>query len=273
MINIAIICVNYNNAFYTKALINSIESQKYDKNKIKFLILVVDNSESEESKLDLSKKLNCFADVKILDPTINLGYFHGLNYGLNNIKLSDYRFVVVANNDITFDKLFFANLCDSIYPSNAMVICPDVITKDGFHQNPHRSKCYTYLDIFLFDLYFSNFYIARFMTILNSLRKRFFKYKLRSVPSYLIELYSGIGACYVLTSLFTSHHTNLFFPGFLYGEEACLAYQVIKSGGRTYFDPNLLVRHEESATLSKFPKIDTYNFGRDSYWKFRPIIF
>ena len=273
MNNIAIICVNYNNNHFTEELIDSVRNSKCNVDNIQFTIVVVDNSEGMESVSFLAKESSVFCDVKVLKPKSNLGYFHGLNFGLSAIDLSSYRFVIIANNDIKFKANFFESLVIATYPSDAMLICPDVITKDGFHQNPHRLNPYTRLNLLLLDLYFSNFYIARLLTKVNALKKALFKYHSRPAPINFIELYSGIGACYVLTPLFLASNNQLYFPGFLYGEEACLAYQVQQSDGRTYLDPKLVVYHEDSATLSKLPKRTTYNFGRDSYWKFRHVIF
>lgn len=79
----------------------------------------------------------------------------------------------------------------------------------------------------------------------------------------------GIGACYVLLPAFLKKYKSLVFPHFLYGEEAYLSRQVHERGGLLFYDPDLVVLHKESATLSKLPKRTTYEFGRDGYWHYR----
>jgi GT2 family glycosyltransferase len=86
------------------------------------------------------------------------------------------------------------------------------------------------------------------------------------------EISMGVGACYVLTSSFIEKIGNLYFPWFLYGEEACLAWQVRDAGGIIWYDPDLIVSHAESASCSKLPSRLAYDFGRESYWGYRHLL-
>jgi GT2 family glycosyltransferase len=201
-----------------------------------------------------------------------MGYFHGLNFAINKIDASKFSHIVVGNNDLIYEENFFDILISSEYPNNAMVICPNIITKDGYHQNPHHINKLSKLQIFFFDLYFYNYLFAVILIKINRIKKYLINSSVKKIPNKVTEIYQGVGACYVLMPLFFIRNSELYFPGFLYGEEACLSHQVKKSGGKLYFDPKLLISHEESATLSKLPKIQTYKFGRDSYWKFRDIL-
>jgi len=82
----------------------------------------------------------------------------------------------------------------------------------------------------------------------------------------------GVGACYVLMPGFLATSKRLFFPAFLYGEEACLAWQVRDAGGITWYDPSLKVDHAESAACSKLPSRTAYEYGREAYWRYRHLL-
>ena len=57
--------------------------------------------------------------------------------------------------------------------------------------------------------------------------------------------------------------------GILFGEEAFLTKQVHDAGGKLYYDPKLVVRHKESATVSRLPSRRTYEFARTAYPDYR----
>jgi GT2 family glycosyltransferase len=273
MKKIALICVNYNNSNYTKLLVNSVESNKFDNNNLNCLeIYVVDNSDTVLEREKLILELGGCKNVLILYPQENVGYFHGINFALKNLALKTFDFIIIGNNDLVYSESFLSHLISSKYPLDCMVLCPNLVTKAGQHQNPHHTHKFSKLQIMLFDLYFTNYFFAVILSKVNSLRKMFDKRALCVIPDKVIEIYQGVGACYVLMPSFFCDNSELYFPGFLYGEEACLSHQVNNSGGKLYFDPGLLVTHDESATLSKLPSRKTYQFGRESYWKFREIL-
>ena len=82
----------------------------------------------------------------------------------------------------------------------------------------------------------------------------------------------GVGACYVLLPAFFEKCGDLFFPWFLFGEEACLAWQVRDAGGVTWYDPKLRVDHAESASCSKLPGRVAYEHAREAYWGYRSLL-
>jgi GT2 family glycosyltransferase len=155
------------------------------------------------------------------------------------------------------------------YPDDVFVVCPDVITIEGVHQNPHVLKPRTTMQRLKLDLYFSHYYVACILLYFKRLLSPLFKKTNTIYYSKAGYLHMGIGACYILLPVFLSKFKHLDFPHFLYGEEAYLSLQVRNAGGALFYDPSLRVQHKESATLSKLPKIKTYHLGRDGYWSYR----
>lgn len=267
-INITIITVVYNNYEDTLNFCNSVRDQRYKL--INHLnVLIVDNSTEGLISELISTLENEFNFVVVMRPNANLGYFGGFNYALKNIEPLLSKFIVICNNDIVFNADFFDNLSRSDYDHKFFAICPDIITSDGYHQNPHVLKPLGFFSRLKLDLYFSNYYVALFLKYIHGVLIKF--YKSRNMNDYLNPtiLHMGIGACYVLSSSFFSKFKSLDYPFFLYGEEAYLANQIHKSGGFLYYDPSLIVYHKESSTLSKLPGKVTYNFAREGYCSYR----
>lgn len=267
MNHITFVAVVYNNYPDTVDFINSIAKLIDPEDSISCVL--VDNSDNAAARESIDEIPAKHPFVSILRPPSNVGYFGGFNYYFDNKAPTTSEIVVLCNNDLVFSETFVETLKSSRYPDDVLVVCPDVITLDGVHQNPHVLRPRTRLQRLKLDLYFSNYYVACGLRLVQRALRPYLKGKRRIKPSEPGYLHMGIGACYVLRPSFLSKFRHLEFPHFLYGEEAYLTKQVHSAGGRLYYDPALKVQHKESATLSKLPKRTTYEFGRDGYWSYR----
>lgn len=266
---IRFICVNFNNSDYTKMLCESLRLQ--NRRGLDFVIYccIVDNSSSDQdSKVieDFSKK---YSWIDYIRSQKNMGYFGGLNYGLSMVRSVDPDFVVICNNDLIFDEEFCHKLIRKTYDANIFAVCPDVITTDGIHQNPHQLKKISRFRLFQFDIYFSNFYISLLMLQILRIFRLFKSAQVQTQEA--CEIHAGIGACYILTSEFIQRFNTLNFPHFLYGEEVYFSDQIHSAGGILWFDPELRVYHAESATLSRLPKRTAYEMARVGHWDHRKM--
>jgi len=272
MRRILFIVVDYNNHAFTIALANSLAAQMALNQNFTVNLLVVNNSDNTRASVGLEQGLAGFDWARIVCPEANLGYFGGLNFGLEQSG-SEADYVVIGNNDLLFGPEFCQLLAMRRYPKNTLVVAPAVVTPDGRHQNPHVLRRSSWIRKLKFDIYFSNYFVASIISFLAQLTKRG-----RTPTSQTIEVQieqqieMGVGACYVLLPEFFLHYQTLFFPGFLYGEEACLAWQVRQAGGTTLFDPSLKVVHTESASCSLLPRQRVYSLGRASYWRYREFL-
>ncbi len=267
MSKIVFVAVVYNNYPDTVEFISSLSRQVRQETAVRCVI--VDNSDNCEVRDSLDRIATGHPFVSILRPPSNVGYFGAFNYYFSQNAIAPSDTVVLCNNDLIFSVDFVETIRSKQYAEDVFVVCPDVVTLDGVHQNPHVLKPRTRLQRLKLDLYFSNYYIACGLRIVQRLIQPLLKNKKRGKPSQPGYLHMGIGACYVLLPSFLSRFRQLDFPHFLYGEEAYLTRQVHSAGGKLYYDPELKVQHKESATLSKLPKRTTYEFGRDGYWSYR----
>ena len=257
------VCVNYKNSKETELFCHSVSNLHRDHN-TNVNVVIVDNSLDPNEYVKLQNIMRSYNFVNIVTSNQNLGYFQGLNLGLKSVDLTDYNYVIISNNDIQFTNDFLTTLLSNEYSKNVFCICPDIVTKDGVHQNPHLKEKLTWVGRLKFDLYYSNYYISKMLYQIS----RFLIKPIRS-KSVLVsncEIHMGIGACYVLTKSFFQYFNELDFPHFLYGEEGYLSKQIHSKNGILWFDNNLHVRHSESATLSSLPKYQTFKFAQQSYW-------
>jgi GT2 family glycosyltransferase len=259
--------VVYNNYEETLYCVESISNMNGESVEVKCCI--IDNSDKRETQNKIDSLASQYCFVKILRPTSNLGYFGAFNFLFEKINFDKREIVVLCNNDLAFFKNFATVLCSERYPKDVYVVCPDVMTLDGVHQNPHVLKPRNFVKRFKLDAYYSHYYIACFLLVLQRILSKILKPRKRIFPAEAGYLHMGIGACYVLLPAFLLRFKKLDFPHFLYGEEAYLTRQVHSAGGKLFYDPNLKVEHKESATLSKLPKRITYEFGRAGYFSYR----
>lgn len=265
------ITVVYNNYADTEKFCQSLRSQDHSTN-FELQCVIVDNSTDRAVSEMLSSMTSTYDFVSILKPDKNIGYFGGVNYALERNDCSKFRCVAICNNDLEFSVDFCKTFLETIFSEDTFVVCPNVVTLDGFHQNPHVVRPLSPIARVRLDLYFSHYYVAAIMLKV----KRAFSWVTprwfwgnKWTSSGFVHM--GIGACYLLLPQFFARFSRLHYPFFLYGEEAFLSAQVHECGGKLFYCANLNIRHKESATLSKIPARISYEYGRSGYRTYRKL--
>jgi GT2 family glycosyltransferase len=259
------ITVNYNNHKITIDFIKNVLSLSAPVSSEK-QIIVVDNASSVDDVKSLDSYCKSLEDVVLIKSDSNLGYFKGLNRGLDFIKNKDKAFFIICNNDIIFDSSFLINLNELLFEDEVFIISPNIITKDGKQQNPLVVNEVDKLQKIKARIFFINYYLALFLRFSYSLVKPILESKPRKTNDYpQMKIKRGIGACYVLTPNFIKFFNRLDDRVFMWGEEALLSHQIETVGGVTLYVPSLLVHHLESATVSAMPTKQRYNITKRSY--------
>ena len=260
---LAFICVNYNNINFTIEFIDSIKKIKND---IPFTIIVVDNCSIDDSVEKLNEMEKDNENLIVVYSKTNVGYFKGLNLGINKLDTNTYDYIVIGNNDLTFDNNFVEKLQSKNYQEDVLVIAPNIIRMDGIHQNPHIINKFRTLEKVYRRIYFSNYYISivlqRFYNLLRSNLKPIDR------EGFDVEqvITMGYGACYILTRNFLKNFNNLDAPNFLMGEEGVIANQVLSVNGKTLYDPHLIANHHDHSSIGKVSSRKLYNFSKESYF-------
>ncbi|MGB7083105.1 MAG: glycosyltransferase, partial [Candidatus Acidiferrales bacterium] len=156
---IGYVCTNYNNSSYTREAVCSLsKSDGYQ-----FRVVVVDNHSDEGNVEALKALAKEFQEVELVLNTENVGYFRGLNLGIQQLRRSqpDIKIMAVGNNDLVFP----ADFADSVRRNlptfeKYAVVSPDIVTLDGVHQNPHVISKISKFRKFVYDLHYANYYLA-----------------------------------------------------------------------------------------------------------------
>jgi GT2 family glycosyltransferase len=260
---INIVTVNFNSSDATLDMIESL------KKSIHYIstIFIVDNDSAEKDYINLVKGLERFdlsgkVCVKRLED--NIGYFGGLNKGLDEIDDKSLTYTIVCNNDLIFTEEFFTNLSESVFQKNVYALSPSVKTVDGVYQNPSMKNKPSLLKKFFLNLYFANYYIGIF--ILKIWRFLGLGSDSRTTKDcQQKEIFLGIGAIYIILPEFFKNNDRLYYPSFLYSEEVFLSRQIQDTGGVQLYYPKVEVTHMESVSTSKIPKFKKYKMTQESF--------
>lgn len=263
--------VNYNNSQLTINCIESVFAMKSDVENDRIRIIIIDNASRTEEKSILENWKTDHPEyaVEFLFLENNVGYFRAFNQGLAALKPEKMSTVIIGNNDLRFDPMFLDRLKNYKYEKNVFCIAPNIINKDGLHQNPHLIKKFSLLRIVYYNLYFIHYYFAVLLNNLSGILK--IRASRKDKGGYMESQYitMGFGACYVLTPFFFQKFKKLDDYTFLMGEEGVLTNQILKGEGRTFYNKDLIVYHDDSATFKSIPSKTTYNFSRDAFFNSR----
>ncbi|GAB3902924.1 glycosyltransferase family 2 protein [Mucilaginibacter boryungensis] len=257
---VAFICVNYNNSKITQEYVKSVLNIK---GSYEVIIIVVDNA-SEKHDVQALEELNHSQMILIKSQT-NVGYFKGLNLGIQAIRPKEFDFIFVSNNDLTFDVNILKNLEQLNIEDSTLVLAPNIIRIDGVHQNPHIVNKFSAIQKIYRRVYFMNYYIASFLQLLYNRIKPRLVSEDRVGYNQTQTILMGYGACYILTSFFFNYFKELDAPVFLMGEEGILANQVLSVNGTTLYCHDLLVTHHDHTSIGKVGVKKMYKYSKQSY--------
>jgi GT2 family glycosyltransferase len=260
---IIFIAVNYNSAKHTLKYIESVNELTLNDKIIE--IIIIDNHSELEDYLIIKNATKKAMNVKLIKNNENVGYFKGLNVGISSVVSKKNSVLIIGNNDIEFRKDFLISLNKIEYDCKTLILAPNVITKNGFHQNPHSIKKVTTFRKIGYKIYYKNYYIGRLLYWLMQQFKKVKHTKIYNEYNQEQFIHMGIGACYVLTEHFFNFFSKIDDRVFLWGEEALLAGQIATVGGRMLYNPNIVVYHDENVSISKLPTRQVYNITKQSY--------
>jgi GT2 family glycosyltransferase len=271
-LNLGFVFTNFNNSQLT---LNALKSIKEGFIGGEYSVVVVDNDSSEIEKKILADGVGCHPDVQIIFNNKNVGYFNGLNIGINSLRenKSKLQFIVVGNNDLTFESTFFSAMAlnvDAI--KQYFVVCPDLITSDGIHQNPHVINTISRFREIVWDVYYSNYKIAKIISYAASKLQGWVARQDFVSHEESRYIHQGYGACYILTPKFFDKFQDLWSPSFLMGEEFYLALQLESVNSMMFYYPKLKVLHHDHATVSQLLGRTLWGYSKEAHGIYRHFI-
>ncbi len=268
--NLFFVAVNYNNSKISIDFIKSILNLNcFNTHNIE--IIIIDNKSKEDEIILLESFI---ANLKTSYVTLiksheNIGYFKALNIGLNYIKDFNKDFVLIGNNDLKFDFDFLIKLENLTINNKIFAIAPNIIKPDGTHQNPHIISKFSILHNIYRRIYFTNYYISILCQIIYNIIKPYLNPQNRVGHNINQNIFSGYGACYILTKNFFNNFTNLDAPVFLMGEELIFSNQIFSKNGLIYYDSTLIVYHIDHSSIGRITSKIIYQYSKDSYIYYR----
>jgi GT2 family glycosyltransferase len=272
MEHIHFVFTNYNNSKFTENAIKSI--QEFDNGLIQ--IVVVDNKSDEDDIKALKQFESKYSNLSIVYSKDNLGYFRGLNVGIHYLKEKfphTNAYMVIGNNDVLFPKDFYQSIINKKdllekYP----VISPNIITADGFNQNPHVISKISKTREIIYDIYHTNYIFAKLIIQLAKITSSFTDRKDEEQHEVAQEIYQGYGAIYILTPLFFENFKDLWAPTFLMYEEYFLSKQLSDKGYKIYYEPSIKLTHLMHATTDKLPGKLKWQFSKKAHKEYRKYV-
>ncbi len=270
---LAYVCTNYNKSAETIAAIDSLLVNTGHA----YRCVVVDN----QSRPEEAERLRRFAagrpGVEVIFNAQNVGYFAGLNVGLDHLQRTapDFVHAVVGNNDL----LFPPDFADSVARQAARfethpVVSPTIVTTNGEHQNPHVIEGISTLRERIYDLYHANYLIALLLKWLARPLRRVLRRGDEDNHEAGREIAQGHGSCYLFGPRFFAEFGRLWAPAFLFGEEFFLSKQLAEKDFKVYFEPSIAVTHASHVTVGQLPSRRHWELTRQAhrlYRQYNPI--
>jgi hypothetical protein len=269
---IGFVFTNYNNSKFSWEAVSSIALNEFVSES---KVIIVDNC-SEDKEIDLLHKIALdYPNVHIIYNKENLGYFKGLNTGIQYLRKvhKDISHIVIGNNDLIFPDKFIKSIIENeVVFDKFPVISPDLITLDGKHQNPHVIHKISWFRELVYDFYYSSYLLAWLITLLTQKTKSITDRNDEAKFRVAQTIWQGYGACYILGPLFFKYFEELWAPTFLMGEEFFLSRQIENENMKVYYDPKFVVIHQEHASMSKIPRKTIWEFSRKSHRIYRKYV-
>jgi hypothetical protein len=238
-------------------------------------IIIVDNNSDEDNVRMLNSLKEENSNLHLILSKINLGYFRGLNAGIKYIKdnFKEINIIVIGNNDLVFPENFIemikkASVIFEKYP----VISPNIVTETGIHQNPAVIKKISFVREIIYDIYYTNYILAKVIGFLAKVTNRFTDRKDELYHEIAQPIYQGHGSCYILGPLFLNNFNELFAPTFLMGEEFFLSLQLREKNFQIYYEPSIKVLHRCSISINKIPRKKMWQISKEAHKEYRKYI-
>lgn len=192
----------------------------------------------------------------------NKGYGTGNNVGCQYAQ-DHYQFsyLIISNSDIEILNLCYLQQLTDL----RAVYAPDIILRNGHHQNPNIPiELFLYKKLLDISYKYEIGYLKTMALVINRLCRELFVGYLKLIKSRKARIFSGHGSFIVMTyyalkSLMPVFHEDMF----LYNEELYFAYRCKMQKIPIFYVPLLTILHLEGA--SSTPESDDWENHKKSY--------
>ena len=214
-------------------------------------IVVVDNGSPNNSYDELYDAYKNNENVKLIRSNENLGFAKGNNLGFQYSKYQlKADFIILCNNDTIISQKDFSDVIIRKYEDKKFdILGPDIVTADGFPQNPGKDVDWTFHKL-------RRFRLKKFVQFLMSFFACFDKYLKMNDEAFLTEKLSEDqlnvhlhGACLIFSPGYIQRFEGLYDKTFLYMEEDILRLRADYYGYLMMYTPELTIFHKEDRAM------------------------
>lgn len=218
-------------------------------------IVVVDNGSTNDSYEFLKKELENNDKVMLLHSDDNLGFAKGNNIGFRYAKHQlKADFIVMLNNDTILSQTDFNEVLVHKYEEKKYaVLGPDIVTDDGYHQNPGNKQSWSLKELTIFRLKKRIRLILSHIGLDSSLGEVLAKNKEVYRSEALQEDRENTilhGACLIFSSKYIEQFEGLNEGTFLYMEEDILKLYADYYGFLMLYSNELRIFHKEDVATN-----------------------
>jgi GT2 family glycosyltransferase len=192
----------------------------------------------------------------------NKGFGAGNNTGCQYaIDHYQFRFLILSNSDVEIIDISRLHQMTDI----RAVYAPDIVMKNGHHQNPNIPiKLYLYIKLLDLSYKYKIELLKTIALAINRLCREIFVVYLWLLRKNKIRIFSGHGSFVVITYRAVLDLSPVFLEEmFLYNEELYLGYRCRMKMIPIYYVPTLKVLHQEGASSTK--QSNAWKNHEDSY--------
>lgn len=265
---LAYVCTNYNSSADTVRAIESLQANT----RHEYHCIVVDNDSRPDQVALLREQLATRPGVHVVFNADNLGYFAGLNVGLQRLKGTApvFKHAIVGNNDLIFPPDFADAVAARLALFDAYpVVSPTITTLNGAHQNPHVITGISNLRERFYDLYHRDYHLALMLKWLVKQSRGRARRGDEDQHHKGQEIWQGHGSCYLFGPRFFAEFGELWAPTFLFGEEFFLSQQLEERALKVYFEPGISVVHACHSSVAQLPSRRHWELSRDAHRVYR----
>jgi GT2 family glycosyltransferase len=213
-----------------------------------YRIVVVDNASPNDSFAVLQARFGGDPRITVLRSSRNGGYSFGNNVGIRALREAGIADVIIATSDTRVEDDRLLERCAEAKAQGIGVVGPYVRDLNDAPQNPLLARL-------------SLRYIAaiHFGRAWDRLRGALARSPLRralhigvpeseraAAPSHPVDVYMVHGCFLYLTAHYLKHFPLLDEDIFMYGEEDLIAYNCLRAGLRTVYQPLMRVQHRDA---------------------------
>jgi len=224
-----------------------------------YQVVLVDNGSPNKSGAVLKDRYKDIDEVTVICNEENLGFAKGNNVGYKYAREELHsELIVIMNSDMIVNEDFCA---DRIYKEashySCEIIAPDIINKQGYHQNPLLIKPYPISTYLMSVVKNSIWYTGVSCPIIGQRVYELYSKKNNDNSRYKdnVQIFDENtfvphGSCLIFTNDWIRKEDNAFLPiTFLYNEEEILYAYVHAKGYSIKYCPKLKLNHLEDGSL------------------------